>query len=311
VIGTSGTLENLAALSGGGQVRGNGKGPGSNLGGVIEREKLARLTGKLLESKAKDRAKMEGLDEQRRDQILAGALLVNEVFRWLDLKEIRLCKAALREGILVDYLSRHLPELEIRRHVPDPRRRSVLDLARRCDWMVQHREQVAKLSLQLFDQLKGVHGLGRRERELLEYAALLHEIGWYIGRKDHHKHSMYLILHGELKGFTEEEVKVIANVARYHRKGPPKETHPWFAELTEAGKKVVRVGAAILRVADGLDRSHCQVVSSVRCRVGKRKVEVGVEARSDAELEVWSARKKGAYFGEVFQRSLTFAGAKA
>jgi exopolyphosphatase/guanosine-5'-triphosphate,3'-diphosphate pyrophosphatase len=300
VLGTSGTLENLVVMSGG-EAANDGV-----LGGVIERGKFVRLLDDLLESRAKDRAQMRGLDDQRRDQILAGALLVNEIFRRLDIKEIRLCKAALREGILVDYLSRHLPELQIRRQVPDPRRRSVLDLARRSDWFVQHREQVTRLTLQLFDQLKPLHKLGRRERELIEYGSLLHEIGWYIARDQHHKHSMYLILHGDLKGFSSEEIRIIANIARYHRKTPPSTDHAPFAALSAQGRRIVRAGAALLRIADGLDRSHCAVVSGVTAKVGRSKVEVKLESRADAELELWAARKKSQYFTKVFGRSVTF-----
>jgi exopolyphosphatase / guanosine-5'-triphosphate,3'-diphosphate pyrophosphatase len=310
VIGTSGTLENIATLCGGvkDETDGNGHSHETGLTGVVERSKLNKLVDTLLESRAKDRAKMPGLDEQRRDQILAGALLVNEIVRRLGIDEIHLCKAALREGILVDYLSRHLPELEIRRSVPDPRRRSVLDLARRCDWMVQHREQVAKLTLQLFDQLRESHELGRRERDLIEYGALLHEVGWHIGRKDRHKHAMYLILHGELRGFSAEEVRVIANIARYHRKSPPKEAHEAFATLSADAKRIVSVGAALLRVADGLDRSQSAVVSGVRCRLGKSKAELVVDARTDAELELWAARRNARYFEEVFGKSLAVRG---
>ena len=160
---------------------------------------------------------MPGLDDQRKDQIIAGAVLVNELFRRLDLKEIRVCRSALREGILLEYLGRHLPELQIRRQVPDPRRRSVLDLARRCDWHQAHSEHVARLCLELFDQLRPLHGLGTEDRELIEYGALLHDIGWHIAREGHHKHSQYLILNGDLKNFADEEVAD----HRQHRPLPP------------------------------------------------------------------------------------------
>ncbi len=175
----------------------------------------------MLESRAKDRAKIRGLDDQRKDQIVAGAVLVNELFRRLRLKRIEICPSALREGILLDYLSRHLPDLAIRRQLPDPRRRSVIDLARRSDWHKTHSEQVARICMKLFDELRLLHGMSAAERELIEYGALLHDIGWHIGRDRHHKHSMYLILHGDLKNFSDDEIKVVANIARYHRKADP------------------------------------------------------------------------------------------
>jgi exopolyphosphatase/guanosine-5'-triphosphate,3'-diphosphate pyrophosphatase len=301
--GTSGTLENLAAMCGSG---GDGQtGPGA-AAPIIEAERLSRLVGKLIETRAKDRERIEGLDEQRRGQIIAGALLANELMRRLNLKRLELCRSALREGVLVEYLSRHQPDFAVRRQIPDPRRRSVLGLARRCDWEQPHSEHVTALCLQLFDQLKDLHGLGPNERELIEYGALLHDIGWHITGKKHHRHSMYLIQHGGLKGFDEEEVQIIANVARYHRKAPPATTHEAYAALSSRGKRVVRVGAALLRVADGLDRSHNAVVTGVRCRTIGHNIHVGLETRGDPALEIWAAKRKRDFFEEMFGRSITF-----
>ena len=227
-IGTSGTIENLAAMCAAMEGHAHGHGD-SQSPGVLHRKPLERLVARLLESRTKDRAAMQGLDDQRKDQIIAGALLVNELFRRLELAEIRVCKSALREGILVEYLGRHLPELSIRREVPDPRRRSVLDLARRCAWHQSHSEHVARLCVELFDQTAALHKLGPGERELIESAALLHDIGWHISRARHHRHSQYLILNGGLKNFSREEIEIIANIARYHRKAGPKDSHRQFA----------------------------------------------------------------------------------
>jgi exopolyphosphatase/guanosine-5'-triphosphate,3'-diphosphate pyrophosphatase len=297
-IGTSGTMENLAAMCAGGS-EGNGHGPES-----IERKRFERVLSQLLSSNVRQRSQMRGLDDGRKDQIIAGALLVEEIFQRLQLKKIYLCNSALREGILLDYLSRHIPDLAIRREVPDPRRRSVLDLARRCDWHQTHSEQVSQLTLQLFDELRSLHGLGAAERELIEYAAMLHDIGWHIGRKGHHKHSMYLIANGDLKEFSSEEIKVIANITRYHRKSPPKKSHKAYAGLSNHSKRVVNVGAALLRVADGLDRSHASVIQSLSCKIGEKKLKCKLVARSDAEFEIWGARRKMDMFAEVFGREL-------
>jgi exopolyphosphatase/guanosine-5'-triphosphate,3'-diphosphate pyrophosphatase len=298
--GTSGTLENIAALCG------SGAGPDDKQPGFIEAERLSRLVGKLIESRAKDRERLEGLDAQRRDQIVAGAVLANEIFRRVGLGRMTLCRAALREGILVEYISKHLPDLAVRRQIPDPRRRSVLQLARRCNWEQPHSEHVTALALQLYDQLASLHGLVQKERELIEYGCLLHDIGWHIAGKKHHRHSMYLILHGDLRGFSEEEVAVIANVARYHRKSPPSNEDPSYAALTPKARKIVRVGAAVLRVADGLDRSHNHVVSSLRCRVRDGRVNVRLETRGDPALEIWGANRKKDLFEEVFGLPVSF-----
>jgi exopolyphosphatase/guanosine-5'-triphosphate,3'-diphosphate pyrophosphatase len=302
VLGTSGTLENIAALLGA-MSEGNGDAAQAP---IIERGPFEKLLARLLESRTSDREKMRGLDEQRQEQIIAGALLVDELFSRLKLKRIHLVGSALREGILLDYVSRHIPDLTIRKQVPDPRRRSVLDLARRCDWHKTHSEQVAMLTLRLFDELTSLHGLGALEREIIEYAALLHDIGWHIGRKGHHKHSMYLIRNGDLKNFSDEEVRVMANIARYHRKAIPLPKHEAYRALSPRARRVVNVGAAFLRLADGLDRSHSSVVQSVRCRIDDKRVKCSVSARSDAELEIWSARRKKDLFAATFRRDVTF-----
>ena len=300
-IGTSGTLENLSAMSGGLSAKSE-----DGFCGVIVRARLKRVVAEQLESRTKDRAKMKGLDSQRQDQIIAGALLAAELMERIDVKEIHITNSALREGILADYLEKHLPELVIRRQVPDPRRRSVLDLARRCDWHQLHAEHVAKLALQLFDQLKGIHNLDAKARELIEYGALLHDIGWHIAGNKHHKHSMYLVLNGDLKVFTDEETQVIANIARYHRKSDPSIKHESFAVLSNEARQIVRVGSALLRLADGLDRSHCRVITEMKCRVLRSGVDVRIEGKGDAELDIWGARRKMGLFAEVFQRSISF-----
>ncbi|HVT87995.1 MAG TPA: Ppx/GppA phosphatase family protein [Tepidisphaeraceae bacterium] len=303
-IGTSGTLEAMATMCG---AHSNGNGHSTT---VIERAEFESLIARLLKSDSDDRSSMRGLDDQRRDQIVAGALLVDQLFNRLHLRRIHLCPSALREGILLDYLARHVPEMTIRREVPDPRRRSVLDLARKCDWHKTHSEHVAMICMSLFDDLKPLHGLGGIERELIEYGALLHDIGWHIGRKGHHKHSMYLICNGDLKNFTDEEIAIIANIARYHRKAEPKKSHDSYANLSSWARRVVDVGASLLRLSDGLDRSHVGAITKVSCRTRQHRVKCLLTARSDAELEIWGAKRKMDLFERVFGRKIRFELAK-
>jgi exopolyphosphatase/guanosine-5'-triphosphate,3'-diphosphate pyrophosphatase len=305
VIGTSGTLENVAAMCGS-EPSHNGE----STMAVIERGPLEKLVEELVDSRSKDRAKIHGLDDGRKDQIIAGALLVQELFTRLHIKRIHICPAALREGILLDYLSRHLPDLAIRKEVPDARRRSVLDLARRCDWHRTHSEQVARLAMMFYDELKPLHGFGSEARELIEYGAMLHDIGWHIARDGHHKHSMYLILNGDLKNFSREEVAIIANIARYHRKSTPKKKHDSYQSLSGRARRIVDVGASILRLADGLDRSHSSVIQNIRCKIEDKSVRCILTARSDAELEIWGARRKMKWFNQVFKTSISFELAK-
>jgi exopolyphosphatase/guanosine-5'-triphosphate,3'-diphosphate pyrophosphatase len=322
VIGTSGTLENIAGMSAAAPPsdangHANGSGGSSSNGATaaaasaprptfIERNAFEKMLQSLMRSNAKQRAAMHGLDEGRRDQVIAGALLVRELFRRLKLRRIQICSAALREGILVDYLSRHLPDLAIRQQIPDPRLRSVIALARRCSWHKSHSEHVAQLTVRLFDDTRSIHGFGTPERELIEYAALLHDIGWHIGRAGHHKHSMYLIRHGDLKNFLPEEVEIIANIARYHRKAAPSKKHESYNALSPRAKRIVCAGAALLRLADGLDRSHANVVRDLRCRVNGNDVKCAIKTRWDAQLEIWGAKRKRELFEKVFKRPIVF-----
>jgi len=297
-LGTSGTLENIATLCG-------SSADDEPHHRFIERTKLERLEERLIKSTNDDRSRVHGIDAHRKEQIVAGVVLVGTLMRMLELKRIDLCGAALREGILHDYLSRHIPDLEIRREVPDPRRRSVLDLARRCNWYESHSVHTAKLLLRIFDDLKPLHKLGDRERELFEYAALLHDIGWHIAPNAHHKHSQYLITNGNLAPFTSDEIKIIAKIARFHRKSvPDRRKHMVYASLSAADRYTVDVGAALLRIADSLDRSHASAVQDVKCRIGRSKVTFVVSSPVDVQIELWAARKKRTWFETVLGKKV-------
>lgn len=303
VVGSSGTLENLAAMCGDGSPQTDDEG-----NAIIAAKPFAKLLKMLLTSTSADREKIRGLDPGRREQVIAGAALVGELFDRLDLKRIRLCGAALREGILFDYLARHVPQLEVRREVPDPRRRAVLDLARRSDWHRDHSRQVAKLATKLFDETKGLHGLDDGDRELIEYAALLHDIGWHIARKKHHKHGQYLVENGRLEPhFTPEEISILAQIVRYHRKATPSKNHKRYKKIADKARRTVDLGAALVRLADGLDRSHSGVIEDLRCDLGAKGVKCELKTRSDAELEIWGATRKSDWFEEVTGKVIAFA----
>ena len=167
----------------------------------------------------------------------------------------------------------------------------MVELAERCNYSAEHAGQVARLALSLFDQTTATHGLGPREREWLEYAALLHDIGVHISFTRHHKHSYYLVKNGDLRGFEPDEVEVIALTARYHRRGTPKKAHPGYGELTGPLRRSVRTLSALLRLAEGLDRSHEQSVGDLVLSQLDDAWCVRLGARGDTELEIWSAQR--------------------
>ena len=179
---------------------------------------------------------------------------------------------------------------------------AVSDLGERCDVERGHTRQVTKLALRLFDELADLHGLGPRERFYLHCGALLHDIGWVNGQKAHHKTAMRLILADEQLPFDERVRHIVACVARYHRKATPKPKHEPFAALGAADRQLVRVLGGILRVADGLDRSHMDLVTDVRCEVSADGLLIRCVADGPAGAEIWAARREADLLEEALGR---------
>ena len=171
-----------------------------------------------------------------------------------------------------------------------------------------HAVQVCKLSLQLFDELEGLHGLASTERELLEIAALLHDIGWALTEDTkHHKHSRDLILQKSDTILNDRDRTICALVARYHRKAEPDPTrHRRFAELSEGDRDIVAWLAAILRVADGLDRSHMNCVRSIRCEIDDSRITMKLEAPGGCEAEIWGVERKAGLLKRKSKKDLVF-----
>lgn len=250
------------------------------------------------------RAALPGLDEKRVDQVVAGATLIDVLLKDLPIARVRLTGSALREGMVLQYIERNTRRLAHLAPFDDVRRRSVYELGFRCQWDEAHARQVAGLALLLFDACGPLHGLGRREREWLEFAALLHDVGYHISHRSHHKHSLYLIEHADLRGFTPDEVAVIANTARYHRRSFPKKTHPAYMALRPAHRRVVRQLAALLRLAEGLDRSRFQNVTALRVRITDDAVGLALRTNGDPALEQWGVRHEKALFERTYRRAL-------
>jgi len=181
----------------------------------------------------------------------------------------------------------------------DARMREVIRVAELCGYEVEHSQQVRRLALQLFDELQPVHGLGRAERFWLECAALLHDVGLTQGARAHHKASFRMILNAPLESFKGRERMIIASVARYHRKALPKAEHEPYRTLSEGHRQAVRILSALIRVADGLDRSHADAVRDITCEVGPKAIVLHCRATERFEPEHCAALKKGDLFEQV------------
>ena len=304
-IGSSGTIEQVLRIA-----RGLAdEEPYRTLNGAVLRRTAitAVVEAAIVARRSGDTAGLPDLDLKRADILLAGALVLEGVVSRFGIKEMVLSEYALREGVFLDTLARlrggSLP------HLRDVARRSVVDLVRACDEDPGHSEYVADLALQLYDALADYHGLGAEARALLEAGALLANVGLMISHAQHHKHSYYLIRNSDrLVGFTDGEIEVVAQIARYHRKSGPKASHPDWAELPADDQTVVRVAAAVLRVAIGLDRSHARLVSGVAIEATVDAVSIvvtPVNAEVDMALEIHAANERSGLLAEVLGLPVT------
>ena len=289
VIGTSGTILSIGTVA---TAMDRGSVPSEIRNLRVSAKSIRRFRKQVTELDLAKRLQLPGLDPRRADLTVAGAVLIDTLLRKLNANEITLCDLALREGLVLDYIHRHRSEIARVDRYPDVRRRSTIELAERCNWEADHSRQVTRLALALFDQTKDLHGLSDREREWLEYASLLHDIGNHISYERHHQHSYYLIKNGDLRGFEPDEIEVMALLTRYHRRARPKRSHPGYGKLSKPLRRTVKALSVFLQLAETLDRSRNGVVRKVEVRERNGALRLDVYAVGDAELEVWAANRQ-------------------
>jgi exopolyphosphatase/guanosine-5'-triphosphate,3'-diphosphate pyrophosphatase len=288
VVGSSGTLQDIARMS---AARAKRTLPRSLNQFTFTRDDFVPVRDAVLGSTAAERLRLDGLDARRVDLIGAGVLFLDVAMERFGFDEMTISEWALREGILLDAADRHDPAAS--------RRASVEALAGRCSWPETHARHVAALAVSLFDQTTDLHGLGVVDRELLEYAALLHDIGEHVAAQGHHRHGAYLVEHGQLRGFDPDEVQMLTALVRWHRRGTPDVDGYPLADP----RRIQRL-TALLRLADGLDRGRTGAVTGVDVEVGPSLVLLRLRATGDAELERWGARRKRDLFERYFDRDL-------
>jgi exopolyphosphatase / guanosine-5'-triphosphate,3'-diphosphate pyrophosphatase len=293
-IGTSGTINTLVAMA----RAARGEELGRLHGASASAAEIAKLSRNLLEANAALRAELPGIDAKRTDQIAAAGMLADFVLRRSGAPELVACTWALREGLLLG-----LNRATDKQAAADARRRSVKALAARFSGRNEHGRQVTRLALALFDATALVLGLPQSSRELLEYAAILHDIGHAIDHDRHNRHSYYLIKNAELFGFSPSEIEVIALAARGHRKQAAQLDSPEVQKLPARERRLVRGLAAILRVADALDRSHFGVVKriDVSYSPGRLVIEVGSNTEK-ADLELWTCERRTDLLSKLLDR---------
>ena len=290
LIATGGNIEELARLAGQSRaddVRGITR---AQLGMAIE--EFSRLS-------YSQRIGRLGLREDRADVILPAAIVYDRVAELAGAERIFVPGVGVKEGVLldlVDELTSGAGFGRLERIVRD----GALTLGRRYLFDEDHGRHVASLAVSLFDQLAELHGLAPRDRRILLAGAMLHDIGQHISYAKHHKHSLYLILHSEIPGIAPNELPLVALVARYHRRAEPRESHFLFRDMDSEDRLRVEKLAALLRIADSLDREHLQRVHSIDARVHEHRLELRLERKGRLLLEQWALRKKGKLFARIF-----------
>ena len=303
LVGTSGTIETLATMT---ALQTQREVPNPLQGYSFSQKDVRDWVKKLAGLTYQERFALAGLSDRRAEIILAGAVILLEAMAMLNLDSITICERALREGMIVDWMLTHGLIEDRLRFQGEIRQRSVLKIAHKYRVDLGFGQRVAAFATGLFDQLQGIlHHWGETEREWLWAAAILHNCGLYISHSAHHKHSYYLIRHAELLGYTEIELELIANIARYHRRSKPKKRHEDYIKLSEAHRAAVRQLSAMLRLAVALDRRQIAAINSFECKYDPeyRQLHLHItpnQPDDDCALELWNLAYKKVIFEEEF-----------
>ena len=297
LVGTSGTARCLARMA----THARGVTPPQHGDGlVLERHELDAILELFAAHPLASLRGTPGLDERRLRTLPSGAIVLREVMDLFGKKRLVTSDHSLRDGLVVDWVMRNRPELQLSAMVSDPRRRSVLAAMRRYQVDKAHAESTARCALQLFDETITRHHLRIDDRRLLEFASLLHDVGHHISGEDHHKHGAYLIQHTRLSGFTAPEIVLLATIVRFHRGKRPKKSMPEFAHFSSEDQRRVRILVGILRIADGLDRGHDQNVHLLSVIDDGDSLTIRSRVSDAGHLERWATVRRK----QMLERSL-------
>lgn len=301
LVGTAGTircLARIATLARGDQLPPHGSGL------LLRDTELDRIIQLFRTSTLEQIRATPGVDPKRQRTLTVGATLVREVMRVLRKRVLVTSERSLRDGLIVDWILRNRPELDLLENLPNPRDRSIRHLMSRYGAHPEHGAYVQKHALALFDALAPIHRLGYPEREMLGYASLVHDIGHHISGASHNIHGEYLIRHTKMHGFTAPEIDFLAALVRYHRGSKPKLSHPTFASLNERDQVAVPILAGILKLADAMDRSHEQVVERMEIESGDGIVRITAHGQAPMHMERWSVEDRKDLLETALQQQL-------
>lgn len=302
-FGSSGTIDNLAAIS---ARLIHKRQPLRHE--LLTAQDLRQVVTLLCALPLEERRKVPGINPERADIIIAGAAILETLMQELELPHLHVSHRGLLDGMLVDYLTRteSIPAMK----ALSVRAQSVVRLGRICNFDERHAAHVSRLAMELFDSAREckLHSLGDWERELLGWAAQLHDIGTFLNYANHHAHSYYFIRNADLLGFDQTELAIIAATAYFHRrKILPRKRHPEYAALDSRAQQIVRVLCVLLRLAESLDRSHAGLVESVSlCTKNHKNLIMAIHGK-DCQLELWGVQAHASAVEKVFRHKLVIA----
>jgi exopolyphosphatase / guanosine-5'-triphosphate,3'-diphosphate pyrophosphatase len=313
MVGTSGTIETACMIIGREKT---GVLPSRLHGFQLQRKDLEQLVQKMRRLNVTERSQVPGLSERRAEIILPGLLVLLHAMTALKMESLLLCERSLREGVIVDWMLAHGLVEDRLRYQSSIKERSTLKIADKYGVDIRHGQKVAELAVEIFNymQAKKLHSHAPDARRYLWSAAMLHNSGHFVSHSAHHKHSYYLIRYGELLGYNELEIEIIANLARYHRKTMPKKKHEGYQSLSRENKLLVSQLGSILRVAIALDRRTIGAVQEIKCdfqsatgqsSMGTLNLHLSpTTSGDDCQLELWSLDFKKSWFEQEFNMKL-------
>jgi exopolyphosphatase/guanosine-5'-triphosphate,3'-diphosphate pyrophosphatase len=299
-IGSGGTITTLASMV----MSMRRQTYSTSHGFEVLRSEVVHLLAMLARKEVKALRNIPGLNPDRADIIVAGLVVIDEMMKYFGANMLLVNERGIREGLIISCMKRlHLlPESS----TPRSWKESILEFARSCHYDEPHSRHVAKVSLSIFDSLAKEFGLKKNDRRLLESAALLHDVGYFISYNSHHKHSHHLIRHAELFGFSPQEREMIALVARYHRKSLPKKKHSEYERLDPKEQQIVSRLGGILRLSDGLDRRRSGLVEVVALKRDGETFAFRLLGTEDISVEIFGGTTKKDLFEKAFGGTVVF-----
>ena len=297
-IATSGTAAALAGIAAGRDL-------GQGQAVTVSRAALARITNRLSKLPLEQRKRLPGLGPRRAEIIVAGAFVYRELVDRLDLPGFRYSPLGLRDGLIAQMSAEYDRHASIHRRIESERVAALHETATKYDVQIPAAEHVRDLALQLFKELRQVHHLPADYIEWIAAAAMLTEAGSFINRTGRHRHTYYLIANSEIFGFSAEQRRVIAGIARYMGKTKPSPGDRAIRAVPLSHRNLIPQAVSLLRMARALDQGRRGAVKKVKAKLKDGSVLLNFETkRGGAELELWSLSKEAAYFRELFGRDL-------